>query len=182
MSAVVLTQRVLAALLALALFLGGLLGAIEIVLAQLGQPQWLIPHSRWSAWLREQTWDAGVVRVVLVGLALLGLLLVIVALRRGKPRALTLPPREGRTPAGVNLTVNRRGVESSLSATARRTGAVSAASTTLGRRSAKTTVVTAARSTGDLRGDVASAVGSRLAEFGLADKVRPRVTIKQKRR
>ncbi|NMR20078.1 DUF6286 domain-containing protein [Cellulomonas fimi] len=176
----VLTHRILAALFALALLLGGFLGAVEILLARLGQPPWLVPHPQWSAWLGGQTWDAGAVRTALAVLALLGLLLVILALRRGKPRALALPPRPGHTPAGVTVTANRRGVEASLSAAARRTSAVSSAATTLGGRSATTTVVTSTRSAGNLQRDVTTAISRRLAELGLADTVRPRVTIKHK--
>ena len=36
-------NRVLATLLALALLLGGLLAVVEIVLAALGRPPWLVP-------------------------------------------------------------------------------------------------------------------------------------------
>lgn len=182
MSAVVLVRRILAALFALALLLGGLLGAIEIVLARLGRPAWLLPHPQWSAWLGEQSWDTGAVRTALVALVVLGLLLVAVAVRRGKPRTLPLAPRPGRTPAGVNVTANRRGVETSLTAAARRTSAVSSAATKLGRRTATTTVVTTARSAANLQGDVTAAVSRRLAELGLTDKVRPRVTVKNKGR
>ena len=60
--------------------------------------------------------------------------------------------------------------------------AVTSATTTLGRRTAKNTVVTSARSAGDLHRDVTAAVGRRLAELGLVDKVRPRVTVKHKGR
>ena len=78
-------NRVLATLLALALLLGGLLAVVEIVLAQLGRPSWLVPHEQWSSWLAEQTFASAVVRAVLVGLAVLGLLLLVGRARRGLP-------------------------------------------------------------------------------------------------
>ena len=86
-------NRVLSTLLALVLLLGGLLAVVEIVLAALGRPHWLVPHQQWSRWLTEQTFASAVVRAVLVGLAVLGLLLLVAALRRGGPGTLALPAR-----------------------------------------------------------------------------------------
>ena len=75
-------NRVLSTLLALVLLLGGLLAVVEIVLAALGRPHWLVPHEQWSSWLAEQTFASAVVRAILIGLAVLGLLLLMAALRR----------------------------------------------------------------------------------------------------
>ena len=91
MNAATITNRVLSALLALVLVVGGLLVAVEIVLAQLGRPALLIPWSAWASWLGGQTWDTSTVRLVLAGLVVVGLVLLILALRPGKPRRLALP-------------------------------------------------------------------------------------------
>lgn len=86
-----LTNRILSALLALALLIGGLLAAAEIALAQLGRSPWLISHQESSVWLAEQSWESTTVRSVLAATLLIGLLLMVTAVRRGKPALVQLP-------------------------------------------------------------------------------------------
>lgn len=169
-------NRVLATLLALALFLGGLLAIVEIVLAALDRPAWLAPHEQWSSWLAGQTFAEGVVRAVLIGLVVLGLLLLTVALRRGKPGSLRLP---GRT-EGVRVSASRRGIERSLATAARRADGVRSARAKAGRRAVRVKASTALRSTGDLQQPVTAAVTERLEELGLTGVLRPRVTVSRK--
>ena len=168
-------NRVLSTLLALVLLLGGLLAVVEIVLAALGRPHWLVPHEQWSSWLAEQTFASAVVRAVLVGLAVLGLLLLGAALRRGRPGALALPTRTDR----VRVTASRRGVERTLARAARRPAGVRSARVRAGRRRVRVTATTALRSPGDLRRQVTAAVDERLDELGLAGTVRSTVTVSQ---
>jgi hypothetical protein len=168
-----LLNRVLATLLALALFLGGLLAVVEIVLAALDRPAWLIPHQQWNGWLGEQTFSDGIVRAALIGLVVLGLLLLITALRRGKPGALRLP---GRTD-GVRVSASRRGIERSLATAARRADGVRAARAKARRRSVRVKATTALRSTGDLQQPVTTVVTERLDQLGLSGVLRPRVTV-----
>lgn len=175
-----LLNRVLSVLVALVLLLGGLLAAVEIVLALLGRPAWLLPHEQWSASLGEQTWDAGPVRAVLAALVLLGLLLLWPALRRGKPSALSLPARAGGTPAGVRVRASRRGIETSLATAVRRTSGVSAARAQVSRRRATVRARTATRSPGNLQAEVSGAVTETLTDLGLAEVLHPRVTISRK--
>lgn len=173
-----IVTRVLCVIVALALLLGGLLGAVEIVLALVGQPAWLIPHAQWSAWLGEQTWETGLVRAGLVALAVLGLLVLIAALRRGRPRTMLLPARP--TPTGVTVIASRRAAEAWLEAAARRTSGVRAADVKLRRHRAKVTVRTANRTPGTLASDVAEVVADRLAALGADPRIRPRVTVSRK--
>lgn len=175
-------NRIVAALLALVLLLGGLLAAVEIVLAQLDRPAWLVPHEQWSSWLTGQTWDADLVRAVLAGLAALGLLLLVVALRRGRPGMLPLSEREQGTPSGVRVFASRRGVERTLASAARRVNGVRSAGARLARRRARVQAGTAMRSPGTLKDDVGAAVGERLTELGLGTRIRPHVTISQEKR
>ena len=172
--------RVLCAVVALVLFLGGLLGAVEIVLALLGQPAVLIPHGQWAAWLQEQTWESAVVRLTLVALVVVGLLLLVAALRRGRPRTLTLPARPGQTPSGVTVSASRRGAEAWLAAATRRTTGVRAADVRLRRHRAKVTVRTANRNHGTLGPDVTEVVQDRLSALGADSRIRPQVTISTK--
>lgn len=169
-------NRVLAALLALALFLGGLLAVVEIALAALDRPRWLVPHPDWSEWLAGETFAHGVVRAVLIGLVVVGLLLLLVGLRRGKPGSIPLPARTD----GVSVTASRRGIERSLATSARRAPGVRSARAKVGRRSVKVAATTAVRS-GDIREPVTAGVTGRLEELGLAGVLRPRITVSQEK-
>lgn len=172
--------RLLCTLVALLLLLGGLLGAVEIVLALLGQPALYLPHDAWAAWLRDQTWETGLVRAGLVGLTILGLLLLLAALRRGRSRTVTLPPRPGQTPSGVTVTASRRGAEAWLQAAAQRTSGVRAADVKLRRHRAEVTVRTANRTPGDLGSQVTEVISARLAALGADPRIRPKVTVSRK--
>ncbi|RBY79021.1 DUF6286 domain-containing protein [Blastococcus sp. TF02A-26] len=166
-------NRVIATLLALTLLVGGLLAVVEIVLAALDRPYWVVPHPRWSAWLAEQTFGDAIVRAVLIGLIVLGLLFLFVALRRGKPGSLALP---GRT-EGIRVTATRRDIERSVSTAARRADGVRSARAKAGRRTVRVKTSTTLRSPQALREPVTAAVTDRLQELGLAGVLRPRVTV-----
>ena len=167
-------NRVLATLLALALFLGGLLAVAEIVLAALDRPSWLVPHEQWAQTLTGESFTGSIVRAVLVGLVVIGLLLLITGLRRGKPGSIPLPARTD----GVRVTASRRGLERSFATSARRADGVRSARAKIGRRKVKITATTAVRS-GDLQQPVTAAVTERLDELGLTGVLRPRVTVSQ---
>lgn len=170
-----IVNRVIGTLLALTLLLGGLLAAIEIVLAAIGRPYWLVPHEQWSSWLGDQTFADGVVRAVLSGLVIVGLLLLFVALRRGKPGTLQLPGRV----QGVRVTASRRGIERSVSTAVHRANGVRSAEARAGRRSIRVKAATAMRNPGDLQQSVQSAVTDRIDDLGLTGVLRPRVTVTQ---
>jgi hypothetical protein len=167
-------NRVLATLLALALFLGGLLAVVEIVLAAFDRPAWLVPHQDWSEWLTGEDFAGSVVRAVLIGLVVVGLLLLLVGLRRGKPGSIPLPARTD----GVRVTASRRGLERSLATSASRAGGVRSARARVGRHKVKVKATTAVRS-GDLQQPVTAGVTERLEELGLSGVLRPRVTVSQ---
>jgi Family of unknown function (DUF6286) len=166
-------NRVLATILALALLLGGLLAVVEVVLTALGRRPWLVPHPDWTDWLRDQTLGSGVVLAVLIGVVVLGLVLLVLALRRGRPGALPLPSRV----ESVRTTGSRRGVERSLRAAAIRPDGVRDAQVRARRRTVEVRAATALRDPGDLQARVTQAVTQRLDELGLSDTLRPRVTV-----
>lgn len=170
-------NRVLATLLALALLLGGLLAVVEIVLAALDRPLWLVPHEDWSSWLTEQTFSGGIVRALFIGLVLLGLLLLVAALRRGKPGTLPLP---GRTD-GVRVSASRRGIERSVATAARRIDGVRDARARAGRRAVRVKTKTAMRASGDLQQRVTAAVSDRVEQLGLSGVLQPKVTVSQEK-
>jgi hypothetical protein len=168
-----LINRILATLLSLALFLGGLLAVVDIVLVQFERPPFLVPVGRWAAWFRSQTFDAGIVRAVCVGLALVGLLLLVSGLRRGRPGTLTLPSRQ----SGVRVTAARRELERALAVAARRVDGVASAHARARRHSVRVTAATPMRDPGSLAQQVTDAVTGRLSDLELADVLRPRVSV-----
>ena len=176
MNGVRLTLRVLAVLLAAGLLALGLIVTVEVVLAALGQPAWLLPYSEVATTLREQTWDAVLARGIAAGLCLLGLLLLLPALRRGKPTALPLTPLTD----GVDTRVSRRGLQRTLSAAAGRVDGVRGAKAKVGRRKVKVTTTTRLRDSGDLPQQVDTAVRGELETLGLRRPLAVKVTTKRR--
>lgn len=176
-----LLNRILSALLAIGLLLAGLLAAAEIVLAQLGQRYWLVPHQQWSSWLGEQTWDATIPRAVLVGVGALGLLLLTAALRPGKPPSVALPARSDSS-TGTVVSASRRGLEKTIAAAAQRPEGIHSATADVRRRTVRVKARTGTRSKTDLQQQVTAAVSQRLTELDLSDTLRPRITIAKESR
>lgn len=169
-------NRVLSALLALALFLGGLLVAIECVLAALGRPGWVIPRQQWTSALTSQAWDQTLVRLIAAGAIVVGLLLLVAALRRGAPGTIALPT----TTDGVDVRAQRRGLERTVASAARRTDGVTSAHATATRRAMKVTAATSLRDAGDLQPAVRRAVDARLGELGLDGQLRSKISLEKK--
>jgi hypothetical protein len=168
--------RVVSALLALGLLVGSLLAVVEIAAAALDRGHVLVPYSEWTDWLRTHSWDDRIVEALLGGLVVLGLLLLLLALRRGKPAALALRGRTDR----VDVTASRRSVEKSLAAAAARTTGVAGASASVSRRTARVEARTAARSEPGIREEVESAVRRRLDSLGTKRRMRTRVALTTK--
>jgi hypothetical protein len=106
----------------------------------------------------------------------LGLLLLFLAFRRGKPAALALRSRSD----GVDVTASRRSVEKSLAAAAARTAGIAGASASVSGRTARVDARTVARSEPGLREEVETAVRGRLDSLGLQRRMRTRVGLTTK--
>lgn len=182
MTATRLLTRTVSVLLALALLVGSVIAIVEMVLAAAGRDYWLVPYTEWAAWLSSRNWAEPVVRAILIGAVIVGLLLLFLAIRRGKPA--TLPLRQ-RTP-GVNVNASRRSVQRSLSAAASRTLGVSNANASVRRRTARIDAQAAplagSRTDADLRRDIEAAVQARLDALGLARELRLDVHLQHKDR
>ncbi|MGZ4436029.1 MAG: DUF6286 domain-containing protein [Nocardioidaceae bacterium] len=168
--------RLISALLALALLLGSLLVVAEIVAAALGRPPALVPYPEWTSWLRTHSWNNWIVTMVLGGLVVLGLLLLLLAVRRGKPASLALRSDCD----GVDVTASRRNLEKSLAAAAARTTGIIGASASVSRRTARIDARTVAPSEPGVREDVEAAVRGRLDSLGLERRMRTRVDLTTK--
>ena len=168
--------RVVSALLALALLFGSLLAVVEIAAAALDRGQVLVAYPDWTNWLRTHSWNDSIVQALLVGIVVLGLLLLLLALRRGKPAVLTL---KNRTDA-VDVTASRRSLEKSLAAAAARTPGITGAEATVSRRTARVNARTVALSDAGIREEVESAVRRRLDSLGTERRLRTRIALTTK--
>lgn len=157
--------RIVAALLALALLVGALLVAIEILVAGLGRPPLVIPYDTWYRGATTNPWSSPVIRLVLVGLVIAGLVLLFLALAGRKPLALPLQ----RTGDRVDADVTRKSLEQSLTRAAQDVDGVSGARVAVAKRRALVRATTNRRVEGDLRTEVAEAVERRLASVPLRD-------------
>ena len=175
MNAATVTVRLLSALLAVLLVVGGLLVAVEIVLGQLGRPALLVPWLAWAVWLGGQTWATSIVRLFLAALVVIGLVLLIVALRPGKPRRLALPA----TGSNLHMSIARRALQQTLRDAAVRAIRVAGASAKAGRRTVTISATTANPNTTEVHDAALAAVKQRLDQLGLAGRVQPRVRIKR---
>lgn len=127
-------NRVLAALLALGLFLGGLLVAAEIAIATLTDRRpFLIPHDRWYSDLVEKPWRDQAIRLLFIALLAAGLVLLLLQLIRRKPLALSLQSNQ----PGVEVDVSRKSLEKALQRAAERVDGVANAKAKVGRSNAR---------------------------------------------
>jgi len=88
-------NRIASALLGLALLALGLLAVTEAVLALAGRPP-LLPLDDWYERLTTDTYAGQAVRLVSIGLIVLGALILLAQLRRWRPTEVDLRPDEGR--------------------------------------------------------------------------------------
>ena len=176
MNGVRLTLRIVSVLLAAALLALGLLVTVEIVLAALGQPAWVLPYSQVATTLRDQSWDSVVARAAAAGLCLLGLLLLLPALRRGKPTALPLAPLND----GVDAHVSRRGLQRTLAAAAGRVDGIGSAKAKVGGRMVTVRTTTRLRDSSVLPAQVDTAVREELDTLGLDRPLAVKVTTKRR--
>lgn len=168
--------RIVCALLALALLIGSLLAVVEIVAAALGNPPVLIPYPDWTSWLRTHSWNDSIVITVLGGLVVLGLLVLWLAFRRGKPASLALKSRVD----GVGVTATRRSVQKSLAAAAARTSGIAEANASVSRRTARVDAQTVAQPEPTIREDVERVVKGRLDALDLQRPMRTRIVVTAK--
>ncbi len=146
-------NRIVAALVALAFLVGGVLVAVEIVLGLAGRDPWIIPWDAWYRDARQHDWATASVRWLFAAIGAAGVALVGLQIVPRRPA--TLPFRSDND---GELVIGRKSVESTLARAATRIDGVDRASTRLG----KTTVAVKAhshrRDPGDLAGVVTDAV------------------------
>lgn len=164
--------RILSALLALALFAGAVVVVIEVIRMLAGTTPLLIPADDWLARGRSSRWGDSDVQLVLAAGLLAGLALVVFALWPRRIHAL----ETSTTTSGVDLYVERRGLERLLGDRVQRVDGIRSAGVELKKRR----VVVRARPTAagpDNTDDVRETTSAALAAFGVgtADRVSVRL-------
>lgn len=175
-----IVNRLLAALLALALITVGLLVVIEVAAARLGRHPALIHWHTSYAWLHRTHWQQGSVRVAAAALIVVGLLLLIAELKPARVSRLAVTDD---TAAPDDVAYTRRGVSAALRAAVTDVDGVRAATVRISRRSVSVTAQ-AATQDGDaaraLREPATAAARDRLDALQLASP--PRLSVRVNRR
>jgi Family of unknown function (DUF6286) len=155
-------NRLVALLFALALLLGGILVAIEILIAGLGRGPWIIPYDSWYETLRFSAWDDIGVRQAAGILCFVGLVLIILQLVRRRPLGVPIEGWDER----VKPSVNRSSLEKSLARAASSVDGVSGAKSRVSKTGALVMARTNRSDPTGLREAVTARAQQRLLDVG----------------
>lgn len=171
--------RVLAPLLGLALAAAGVVTVIEVVAAWVRTPATtglLVPWPDWHTTLQGLTWADAPVPLVAIGVAVVGLLLVLLGLlARRHDIGLTGPTPE------VAVTTSPRVLARLVGRRVRATDGVAAATVTATRRKVSVGAQAWNDAGPELRSTVGSSVDTLLDELPLARRPRVAVTVQQRK-
>jgi len=169
-------NRLLSLLLALGLVAAGVLLAIEVVAVIFNTGPAI---ARWKgAYVAGQrdAWDSSVARLVCAITAGVGLLLLVLQLKRRRPDTLALADPDEHTDAGVTP----KGVRAVVKAAALSVDGISGAAVTVTRRAAKVRATSRVGSTAaarDLRSPLAERVDEALSGLQLQKALRVKTTV-----
>jgi hypothetical protein len=138
-----LANRVLAALLILALACVGALLIIEVVADRLAHRTAIVNWHPAYAWAARTTWVAGSIRVAAVILIVLGLVLLLAELKPARVGRLAADPA-GAGAADMDTAYTRRGVAAAVRSAVTDVDGIRAASVTVNRRKVAVSAVAAA--------------------------------------
>lgn len=167
-------DRALSAALALALLAGGLVTAVELVLAGFDRSPWLIPYDRWLATARTTPWSDAGVRLFCAGLVVAGLSLLVVEGLRRRPDAFALAAQG----SGVAAELDRRKLERWLVEQVEQVEGVVHAGAKVGARAAMVEVSSVGRDTAPVAVGVKEHAGRCLDQLGLDRPPRLRVKVR----
>lgn len=170
-----IVNRALSAALALALMVGGLLVAAEIIVGGLGRGPWLVPYDRWDRSAQASSWSDTGPRLLFVGLIAAGALVLLVEGARRRPESLPLASSR----EGVDVQLDRRSVERWLADKLARSQGVTDADTRVGRREAVVSVQPLGREETGVRQRVRDDAAAHLGELGLAQPLQVKVDVRR---
>jgi Family of unknown function (DUF6286) len=163
-------------LVAAVLAVAGILGAIQAVSAALGHPLWTLPHRDSAGPLQDTHWASTGTIAVAAAVAFIGLVLVLIGVVPGRPRAIAL----GSGDDSVVIGVPRRSLRHSLAWIAQDVAGIHRAKVKAGRRSVTVRATTRLADTAGLREGVQAAVQDRLAALDPLWPLRVKVRLRQK--
>ncbi|HSS09894.1 MAG TPA: DUF6286 domain-containing protein [Acidimicrobiales bacterium] len=169
-------NRLVSALLALALIVAGVVVAVEIVLASLGQPPWLLAWHDWHHWALAHSWTAAPVRATLWGLCVAGALLFMLAFAR-QPVELDTDSSDPQ----VKAQIRRSSLETSLRRAAQQVDGIASARVRVSRQKVQATARSRRRDTTGLPEAVKDTVSHRLRAFHLTDEPAVHVRVDPRR-
>jgi hypothetical protein len=162
-------NRVLAALLSLALIIGAVLLITEVIAGRVGHRPAIVDWRLAYDWARRTTWNAGSVRVTGAILILLGLVLVIAELKPARASRLTADAAPAGA-AGIDTAYTRHGLAAAIRSAVTGVDGVRGASVKVRRRKVRVAATAAAQdktAAGSLRDAVLAAARQRLAALNL---------------
>lgn len=169
-----LVNRLLAALVSLAVVALAAVVAVEVVRWFIGEPSWLVPWRSWTSDLTAVRADDPAFLGTAAVLAVLGLLLLVFELKPRRPDSLRATPLLPE----VHTVVTRKGVASTVETAARSVSGVASASGSVRRSRVDVTARTRARGEqAGLQDRVREAVERSLSDLELERRPRVRVHV-----
>jgi len=169
-------RRVPAVLVALLLLSAGVLTVWEIVLARANRPPFLLPREQLVVEITGLTWDDPAVLTGAVAAALLGVLLLALALWPGRARAFVLDSGD----PDLLITVGRRSLRRLLARDARRQVGVARARVTVRRRRVVVRARGQSTQPSETRTQIQQALERRLADLQPLRAPHPAVRVRWK--
>jgi Family of unknown function (DUF6286) len=173
-------NRVLAALLSLALIAAGVLLIIEVIAGRVGNRPAVVDWRPAYDWAKRTTWNAGSIRVACVVLILLGLAVLIAELKPARVSRLAADPAQADV-AGIDTAYTRRGLAAAVRSAVTGVDGVRGASVKVRGRKVTVAATTTARDKAaarSLRDPIVAAARQRLTalKLGRTPAVSVRVT------
>ena len=169
-----LLNRPLALILAAALAVAAIFVIIEVIAVAVHHGPLVMPWPTWYRWADRTRWNQLVIQVWSAILIVIGLVILILELKRPRVSRLALWPGDNAT----DVAVTRRGLAGTLRAAATGVDGITTAAVTVRRRRARVTAVAAARgrpAADALRQPLTQTLQDRLDELELRHP--PRLTV-----
>ena len=168
-----IANSVLALVLAAAVAAAGVVVAVEITLAGMGDSRWLLRWSDWYRWALDHNWTAAPVTLACWGLVVAGLVVLFFALALYRPLTLEARPY---SPDVVSL-VRRASLERSLQRAAQGIDGIVGAGVKVSGHTVRIKARSNRRDVSGLRDDIAQSVSARLDMLHLAHPPQVRVQV-----
>ena len=163
-------------LVAAVLATAGILGAIQAVSAAIGRPLWQVPHRDLAAPLQHAHWADTATLAIAAGATFIGLVLILIGVIPGRPRAIALASGD----KSVVIGVPRRSLRRSLAWLAEEVTGIRSAKVRAGRRTVTVRATTRLRDTASLHEAVHAAVQDRLTALDPLWPLQVKVRLRQK--